>query len=60
MIVLATDGVWDFISNADAISIVKGELGKGSKAVDAAKALTFAALKKGGKDENASAIVVVV
>ena len=60
VILLATDGCWDYVGNSDAMAIVNDALAKGATASAVAEAVTTAAKERGAKAENVSVVVIVV
>ena len=57
--VIASDGIWDVMTNAGACSIVASALASGAAPGDAARRLCVAALRQ-RSDDNVSAAVLVV
>ena len=62
-VVLASDGVWEFLSNADVCEIVGGFLQRGAPAIDAcrfliAKAAFAWATEEGSYRDDITAIVI--
>lgn len=57
-LILACDGVWDVVSNQNAVQIVRNALLEGSSAHQSAKKLVMSALEYGSTD-NITAMVVI-
>lgn len=57
-IVLATDGVWDVLSSAQAALFVRAELGRGASAGEAAAALASHAVDRRKSKDNVGVVIV--
>lgn len=56
-VILGSDGLWDYVSDAESVEVVRGELGGGGGEEGAAKALVQAAWERGSTDDVSVVIV---
>mmetsp|Transcript_28408 Transcript_28408/g.51303 ORF Transcript_28408/g.51303 Transcript_28408/m.51303 type:complete len:706 (+) Transcript_28408:57-2174(+) len=56
-VILATDGIWDFLSDKDAVLLVRQQLQSGKTEQKASEALVKRAVEKGSKDDCTALVV---